>query len=116
LQIWILPERKNLEPGYEQMRIPSLQSGWQLLVSPDRHEGSLLIHQQARIWEGNFKAGDSLRLNLTLGNDAWIQGVRGSFEANGFPLSAGDGASMTGVDEVRIEGVETGRLLLFELA
>ena len=52
LQIWLVPERRGVAPGYEQKNFPPEQRQGQLrlIASPDAADGSLKIHQDARVY------------------------------------------------------------------
>lgn len=115
LQIWILPQEQNLEPSYEQKTIQR-RGGWQLLVSPDGTGGSLKIHQRVKIWEGNFKKGETLELPLELGESAWVQGIKGHALIEGTQIGSGDGAAITETKQLSVEGKEDGRILVFDMA
>ncbi len=117
LQIWLLPARRGLDPGYEQKPFPEKerQGRLQLLVSPDRAEGSIRIHQDARIYAGLFGAGESWEEKIEPGRRAWLQVARGAVRANGHELWEGDGAALAEEKTIRIEGVTAAELLVFDL-
>ena len=118
LQIWIHPERKGLEPGYEQKAFPDAErrGRFRVVASRDGREGSLTIHQDAAVYTGLFGSGEEAIHSLGKGRHAWIQVARGKAEINGKPLSAGDGAAISGEPSVRIRGVSDAEILLFDLA
>lgn len=112
LQIWLYPNARNTEPGYQQKRFPRVD-GLQLVVSPDGADDSLMIRQDARIWRGTLAA--TTRANHALsGQAAWVQVVNGQLHANGELLQAGDGAAITGaaIDLLALRDTE---FLLFDL-
>lgn len=109
LQIWIQPNQKGLVPSYQQKKFGK-ESGLQLVVSPDGAEGSLKIHQNARIYLGTLEKGIKQRWK---GSSIWIQATRGEIIVNGLSLRSGDGASLTQENEIEIEG--QGEFLLFDL-
>ncbi len=120
LQIWLLPERRGLDPGYEQKAFPEEErrGRLRLLVSPDGTEGSIRIHQDARISAGLFGPGEAWEEPLGPGRQAWLQVARGSVRANGRRLEEGDGAALSEERRVAIEGIEgpeLAELLLFDL-
>jgi quercetin 2,3-dioxygenase len=118
LQIWIEPEREGLEPGYEQREFPASERAGRLrmIASRDGAEGSLTIHQDARIFATDLKAGDSVEHTLERGRHAWVQMVRGSATLNGSHLSAGDGAAISEEPALRLAATEDAEVLLFDLA
>src|SRR5271170_2194791 len=74
LQIWIQPAERNIEPGYEEKRFsPEEKRGrLRLIVSPDRADGSLLIHQDARVYAGLFNGDEHAELNVSRGRRIYL--------------------------------------------
>jgi hypothetical protein len=115
LQIWIQPEKKGLKPEYQQKSFADHESGLLLVVSSDGREGSLKIHQNARIYLGRFQSGEAADWSLETGRHAWIQMIHGQVDINGVALTAGDGASITGEKGIRFASNESSEFLLFDL-
>ena len=117
LQIWILPEQKDLEPGYEQKAFSADEKRGKLclVASGDGREGSVQIHQDASMYATVLAAGESVGHSPAEGRGVWVQVVRGEAELNGERLVAGDGAAVEGED-LRITASEDSELLLFDLA
>jgi redox-sensitive bicupin YhaK (pirin superfamily) len=118
LQVWVLPDRSGLEPGYEQRRFdPEARRGRLVpIASPDGREGSVAIHQDALLMAPVLGAGEGVVHRLAPGRHAWVQVARGAVLLNGTPLAQGDGAAVEGEDELRLEGTEPAEVLLFDLA
>jgi len=118
LQIWLLPARMGLTPGYEQRHFePSELAGrLRVVASPDARDGSITIHTNAVLYAGTFAVGQSVEHLLERGRHAWVQVARGSANVNGHVLSAGDGAALSDEPSVRIAGIDSGEVLLFDLA
>jgi quercetin 2,3-dioxygenase len=118
LQIWILPEREDLAPGYEQKTIPGAdrRGRLRLIGSRDGREGSVTIHQDVDLYAGLFGAGESAWLDLRPGRNAWVQVARGEVDVNGARLNAGDGAAITDAEAVEIGGRKSGEVLVFDMA
>lgn len=118
LQIWILPERAGLEPGYEQKAFaPEEFAGSLCLVaSPDGADGSLSIRQDARIYQTRLSPGDTVRHAIDPGRHAWVQVARGAITLNGTTLNEGDGAAVSEEAEIALTGIETADTLVFDLA
>jgi redox-sensitive bicupin YhaK (pirin superfamily) len=113
-QIWILPERRGLTPGYEQVTIPApAPGGLTLLAARDRHDGAVVIHQDATLYRATPGTGAPVELTIAPGRRVWLQVVRGDVSANGVALSAGDGAGVTGETALRLDG--DAELLVFDL-
>jgi redox-sensitive bicupin YhaK (pirin superfamily) len=116
-QIWLLPQRQGLQPGYEQRAVPKDKQGrYRLVASPDGAEGSLTIHQDARLYLAQLSPGDGVAHDLARGRAAWLQVLRGSVTALGQALSAGDGLAATDESAVAVRATAPSEVLLFDLA
>ena len=119
-QVWLYPDRQGLEPGYEQRRFePGDGVGHEplrLVASPDGQEGSLVIHQDAKVLLGSAEPGKPLHYPLKLSRHGWIQMVAGSVRLKGQVLETSDGAAISDEQELRIEALEPSHFLLFDLA
>ena len=118
LQIWIVPEQGGLEPSYEQRAFTDAEKRGRLRLvgSPDGRDGSVIIHQDVDLYAGLFDDGESARLSLRPGRKAWVQVARGDAVVNGERLTAGDGAAITGVETLEIEGRQDAEVLVFDMA
>ncbi|MBX3433163.1 MAG: pirin family protein [Pirellulales bacterium] len=119
-QIWLFPERKGIEPSYEQKRFPEEQrrNRWQLAASPDGAEDSLRIHQDARISLATLDPNREVRHALAVGRHAWLQVLRGRISLNGVALAAGDGAAVSDEPELTVvaDGADETEVMMFDLA
>ncbi len=115
LQMWLLPATGGLPPGYEQKSFAGLDSRLRLVASPDAAEGSLTIHQDARLYVGRFAAGDTVSLTAEKGRVQWVQVARGTASLNGIALQAGDGAAARGEDMLTIAASDRAELLGFDM-
>ncbi len=119
LQIWIIPERQGLQPGYEQRAFPEAErrGRLRLVASSDGRDGSLTVHQDAAVFVALLAHGEAVSHALATGRRAWVQVARGSVTVGGERLTAGDGASIEHEDAVRIagDGPEAAEVLLFDL-
>jgi len=115
LQIWILPERRDIEPGYEQKAFPAAErkDHLRLVASHDGSDGSLTIHQDAKLFAGTLTDGKTITYELPKGRYAWLQVARGTVELNGQSLHAGDGAAIEDERTLNLRG--DGEILLFDL-
>jgi len=116
LQIWILPERHGIRPEYEQKTFPAEERNGKLrlVASQDGADGSLTIHQDARLFAGMLRNGEPIRYDLQPGRYAWLQVARGTVEVNGQKLNAGDGAAVEDEKALTLEGQDA-EVLLFDL-
>ena len=117
LQIWIFPEQRNLEPGYEQVRYPRDEklNRLRLIGSRDGRDGSITIHQDVDLYASVLEAGHSLSLDIDDGRRAFVQVVSGDLDVNGETLVAGDGAQIEGVRAIGVAASADAEFLLFDL-
>ena len=124
LQIWIMPERLGLEPGYEQKTIPTGEGvegsngALRLIASPDGRDGAVTIHQDTEVYAARLQGGAEARHALQPGRHAWVQVARGGVTLNGVTMNAGDGAAVSQEEKVTLRANEKGgaELLLFDLS
>jgi redox-sensitive bicupin YhaK (pirin superfamily) len=119
LQIWILPEKQGIAPGYEQKTFTDAekQSQLRLVGSRDGRNGSITIHQDVDLYAASLVEGDEISHTLADGRAAWLQIARGTVQLNGQTLTAGDGAAIANESLVTIQGVANGaEVLLFDMA
>ncbi len=129
LQIWIVPEARGLEPGYEQRPFgPDATRGrLRLVASPDGADGSLTLHQDARLYVTRLPPGAQVEHTLAPGRHAWVQVARGAVRLGDLTLREGDGAALSDEPAVRLEGLAAAdvpgateapeaEILLFDLA
>ena len=117
LQIWIQPDKLNLEPSYEEKRFAAQEKRGRLrlIVSPDRADGSLLIHQDARIYAGLFDGAEQAVLEVKRGRRFYVHVARGALTANGVALEAGDALKVTDGTQLRLEQGKDAEVLVFDL-
>lgn len=118
LQIWLLPEREGIEPSYEQKSFPAEEKRGKLrlIASPDGKEGSVTIHQDAKLYVSLLASGEQVTHELPKGRSSWLQVAKGAVELNGNALSQGDGAAVSDEQKLTIKGTEDAEVLLFDLA
>jgi hypothetical protein len=119
LQIWLLPAQAGIEPSYEQIYIaPEEKQGQlRLIGSPDGREGSVTIHQDVNLYATRLANGNQVDHTLSPGRVAWVQVARGAVELNGHPLTAGDGAAVSDLEQLTLTGAaEEAEVLLFDMA
>jgi len=118
LQIWILPERRDLPPGYEQKTFTDEErrGSLRLIASSDAREGSVAINQDARVYAGILNADQKINYRLEENRYAWLQIARGTIELNQAELRQGDGAGVSAEGNLSIVAHDQAELLLFDLA
>jgi len=122
-QIWLLPEKTGLTPGYEQKQfaLAERQGRWQLVASHTGRDNSLTIHQDVGVWLTELANGDAVEHELSAKRHAWLQVLRGkvnvsSANHNAVRLAAGDGLAVSEKPNLRVSADEPAELLLFDLA
>ena len=144
-QIWLLPASKGLKPSYEQrtfseeekqgtlllvaspeeekqgklLQVASSEEekrGKLLPVASPEEDGSLIIHQDARIYLSTLETDQEVRHELRPGRHAWVQVLRGTVEVNGRRLAASDGAAVSEETRLLIRATESSEVMLFDLS
>jgi redox-sensitive bicupin YhaK (pirin superfamily) len=117
LQIWILPNVAGIEPSYEEKRFPTDQKRGRLrlIASPDRAEGSVLIHQNARVYAGLFDGAENATLDIPKGRWTYVHVARGSLKVNGVTLEAGDALKLKDETRLAIADGKQAEVLVFDL-
>jgi quercetin 2,3-dioxygenase len=118
LQIWILPEAKGIEPGYEQKTFAEAEKlgKLKLVGSRDGREGSITIHQDVNLYASVLQADEEVTHALAPDRVAWLQVARGSVQVNDQSLAAGDGVAISQESQVTVKGTgEASEFLLFDM-
>jgi hypothetical protein len=117
LQIWIQPDKANIEPSYEEKHFAAQEKRGhlRLIVSPDRAQGSLLIHQDARVYAGLFDGAEQADLQVRRGRRIYVHVARGALTANGVVLEAGDALQVTRGTDLHLEHGKEAEVLVFDL-
>ncbi|UJW82165.1 pirin family protein [Hydrogenophaga sp. SL48] len=118
LQIWIEPNVKGIEPGYEQKTFADVDKRGQLrlVASPDGAQGSVSIHADAALYAGLLDAEESAELALDPSRKAYVHVVRGTLDVNGQRLNTGDAALLQGETQLQLAHGEDAEVLVFDLA
>lgn len=115
LQIWLFPDRRGHAAGYQQKQLTTAdkRGKWALVASPDGEAGSLVVHQDARVYQTELR-GETVRHELASGRAAFVHVATGTVSVNGEKLEAGDAVAVEDEREVSVSG--EGEVLLFDLA
>ena len=116
-QIWIVPQDLGLTPNYTELMPNETGSDdpWQLVASPDGEAGSMMIHQDVKLFTAAVASHTVLEYPLHPNRHAWVQIVDGEVEFNGSTLRTGDGASLSEESELRLKAQTDAHVLLFDL-
>lgn len=117
-QIWLFPGEKGIEPSYEQKCFPESeqQNQLRLVASPEAEAGSLLIHQDARVYLSQIEPQETVQYELAADRHAWLQVLRGSVLLNEVPLEVSDGAAVSDTRQLKIQATDKAEIMLFDLA
>ena len=117
LQIWIEPNVRGIAPGYEQKHFDaaSKRGRLRLVASPDGAEGSLTLHQDARVYVALISGAERAVHALPRGRRAYVHVARGRLSVNGNALEAGDALKASGVSEIVLKEGANAEVLLFDL-
>jgi redox-sensitive bicupin YhaK (pirin superfamily) len=117
LQIWILPDVTGIPPEYEEKRFEADEKRGclRLIASPQGEDGSLRIHQDARVYAGLFDGAERAALEVAPGRRVYLHVARGNITANGASLAAGDALKLTGVTTLHLTDGVGAEVLAFDL-
>jgi redox-sensitive bicupin YhaK (pirin superfamily) len=117
LQIWIEPNVRGIRPSYEEKRFAAeaKRGCLRLVASPDGADGSVKIHQDARLYIGTFSGDESATLDLKKSRRAYVHVARGEIEANATRLLTGDAAKLEDADSIRLSNGHEAEILVFDL-
>jgi len=118
LQIWILPDRQDLRPSYEQRFFApeELRGQWRLIAARDSRGGAVTVHQDVDVLATQLESGEHVVYRLKPGRHAWLQVARGAVALNGLQLTAGDGVAMSREERLDLRADDGSEVLLFDLA
>jgi len=117
LQIWIVPNQKNVTPRYQQVHFDeaSKRGKLRLIISPDGQVGSLSVYQDTKVYAGLFDGEESAQLELNPDRFAYIHVAKGNLEINGYHFHAGDGARIRKEQTLTLGKGNQSEVLLFDL-
>jgi quercetin 2,3-dioxygenase len=118
LQIWILPEARNLQPGYEQKNFTKedRQGKFKVVAARDGADSAVVVHQDMKLLAGLFAEGEQAKYALAQGRHAWLHVARGKLLVNGKELEAGDAVQVSEEPALEVTGVKDAEVLLFDLS
>jgi len=117
LQIWIMPQAENTEPGYQQKSFADegMQGKFRTVVSADGENGSLIVKQDMRLLIGKFSEGDVADYKANAGRKYWVQIASGMATVNGEAATSGDGFAIEAETKIEISSQSDSEILLFDL-
>jgi redox-sensitive bicupin YhaK (pirin superfamily) len=118
LQIWVFPEKQNIEPRYDQKLFSAdgRLGQFQNIVSPDQNDNGVWINQQAWFWFVDFKAGQSDTFTIKRsGNGVYFFVLEGTVIVAGEQLERRDGIGIENAENVEVEATEDCQLLVMDV-
>jgi quercetin 2,3-dioxygenase len=116
LQIWILPEKRGLDPAYADASFASAPgNGLTLAASRDGRAGSVKINQDVDLYVGRMESGTTLSHPLRPGRHGWVQVIDGELDVNGSKLTAGDAAAISEESRLDLKATGPAHALVFDL-
>ena len=113
-QIWIIPERKGIEPRYAQRRFDDVK-GRQFVLSPDEREGSLKVFQDMTLSRWVLAEGEADEVTVEAGRRVWIQVVKGLVSVNGEQVDTSDALAIWDESALTLKADSDAEILLFDL-
>jgi quercetin 2,3-dioxygenase len=117
LQIWIEPNVLDIPPGYEEKQYAETEKSGRLrlIASRDGSNGSVTIHQDAKVYIGLFDGAQQASMAIPAGRLAYVHVARGALKVNGIRLAAGDAAKLNGEEAINLSDGEQAEVLVFDL-
>ena len=118
LQIWLLPDRQGIAPGYEQKHFDADEKRGRLRLVAARQprDGAIALHADAAMYAGLFDADESAKLALAAGRKGYVYVARGKVQVNGQALGTGDAVALSGEQEVVVDQGDGAEVIVFDLA
>lgn len=117
-QIWILPNEKNVQPGYGHKSFVDDLNSKKLVhvISPDGKDGTISIKQNADMYISRLKKNEELNFKPTPGRGLWLQLVRGHLQIGDKIIKTGDALFSQDEKDISIKAKEDSELILFDIA
>jgi redox-sensitive bicupin YhaK (pirin superfamily) len=117
LQIWIIPDKTGIPPSYEEKRFTAEEKRGRLrlVASPDQAQGSVLIHQDARMYIGLFDGKETAQFEVKPGRLIYVHVARGAVHANGVRLETGDALKLTDTNMLALSDGKDAEVIVFDL-
>jgi len=117
LQIWIQPNVNGIPPSYEEKHFAAEEKRGRLrlIASEDGADGSVLIHQDAKLYAGLFDGAETASLQLDAGRRAYVHVARGAVTVNGVALKTGDALKVADVSTIDVSDGDAAEVLVFDL-
>jgi redox-sensitive bicupin YhaK (pirin superfamily) len=118
LQIWIIPQTKDITPNYEQYALPKPddKNPLQLIASPQGGKNNIIkYYQDAELYRGLLNKGASASHAIRPQRGVWLQMIKGKLDVNGQALKAGDAVAVENEKTLELRSQDDAEFLLFDL-
>ena len=118
LQIWVIPNKMNAEPRYQQIRMDELMkpNAFNQILSPNSDDAGVWIHQDAWFSMGDFDKGVTETYQLkNPNNGVYIFVISGKVVINGNTLDTRDGLGVWGTKNFTMDVLDGAKVLLMEV-
>ncbi|MES2769817.1 MAG: pirin family protein [Bdellovibrionota bacterium] len=117
LQIWLMTEKEGIPPSYDQVSFKKKaeKEKFFLIGSKVGAEDAVSIHQDVKIYRGQYSLGEGMSFDIPKNRHAWIQVVKGDVRVNDQDLSRGDGLGISDMTKLEIKSLKDSEFLLFDL-
>jgi redox-sensitive bicupin YhaK (pirin superfamily) len=117
LQIWMFPEKKDLEPGYEQKMFArdDKLNQLRLIASRDGRNGSVTVHQRVDLYASVLQEDNELGMGIAESNKVFVQVVSGEITVNGQVVTGGDGVQLSEESHLTIGCQVEAEFLVFDM-
>ncbi len=118
LQIWLFPNKRNVQPRYDQISIKDIEqkNEFYQILSPNADDQGVWIHQDAWFHLGEFdkEICTNYKINKS-GNGVYAFVIEGTAEIAGQALEKRDGFGIWNVKDFEIKATKKSRILLMEV-
>lgn len=116
-QTWIMPDKNGLAPSYDQKKysVQQRKNLLQLIVSPQRSDSTIHIHQDAKMFISSLDENFSLTRSLQNGRGVYLHLIKGALDVNGATISSGDALKITAENSIAIFAKSESELILFDV-
>lgn len=117
LQIWIRPDEKGIEPRYDQKKVDldTTPNEWNLLVSGFNEDGSVKIHQDAKLLAGKFDTGTDAIYQFEQNRGGWLHVISGTIQSSDYTISEGDALEIDAQSSIDFTVIKNAEVILFDL-
>lgn len=117
LQIWIVPNRKGVQPRYQQIHFAEdeKRGKLRLIISPNAENGSLSVYQDIRVYAGLFDGDEKTTLPLADNRYVYVHVAKGELSLNGLTLQAGDGVKIRDEKNLSFSSGNKAEVLVFDM-